>query len=102
MSRDDHEYHALLSTFRLYAGWLLACLLAVFAAGSYQQLRSLPVRFPILDEWMDSAMLRDVLLVTFLFLLLSSMHQLLRGGFWKGILLTAGGFALMVIWQLYG
>ena len=54
---DLREYHFLLSTLRLYAGWLLACLAVVYMLGTYQQLRILPYEVPMLDEWMDSPLI---------------------------------------------
>ena len=94
------EYHPLLDTLRLYAGWLLACLSAVFAVGSYQQLRSFPYRLSILDEWVQSPLIRQATFLTFLFLLLSSMHRLVGGGVWKGAGLGAMGFALLVVFRV--
>ena len=94
------EYHPLLDTFRLYAGWLFACLALVFAAGSYQSLRAFPVRFAILDEWVDSSMLLHATLVTFLFLLLSSVHRMMGRGVWKGVALTVLGFGLLVMFRM--
>lgn len=94
------EYHPLLNTLRLYAGWLLACLLVIYTFGSYQQLRALPFRFSILDEWMDSPMILNVTFVTFSFLLLSSVHQAMGRGFWRGVALAVIGFELLVIFRM--
>ena len=97
---EDSDYHPLLSTLRLYAGWLLACLAIVYALGTYQQLKVFPLRLDILDEWMDSPMLLNVTSVTFLFLMLSSVHQALGRGFWKGVFLTGAGFSILVVFQI--
>ena len=94
------DYHPLLDTLRLYAGWLLACLLTIFALGSYQQLRHLPLHLSILDEWMDSPLILQVTFITFLFLLLSSVHRAIGRGVWKGLALTALGFFLLVIFRV--
>ncbi len=89
---NDRDYHPLFVTLRLYAGWLLACLAVIYALGAYQQLRSLPVHFSILDEWTTSPMILNVTFTTFLFLLLSKIHELLGRGVWKGIGLAIVGF----------
>lgn len=97
---DQSEYHPLISTLRLYAGWLLACLFVAYTFGSYQQIRELPFRLAILDEWMDSDMILNAALVTFLFMLLSSVHQLVGRGFWKGLALVIVGFVLLVVFRM--
>lgn len=96
------EYHPLLDTLRLYAGWLLACLSAVFAVGSYQALRTLPVSNPLLAEWVESELIRNVTALCFLCLLLSSVHRRLRGGLWTGVALTLVGFAALAYFMAYG
>ena len=96
MSDQSHDYHPLIDTLRLYAGWLLACLFVIYAVGGYQQLRQFPFRLSILDEWTASPMILSVTLVTFLFLLLSSVHRVMGRGFWKGLALAVMGFGVMV------
>ncbi|NOS67419.1 MAG: hypothetical protein HOO67_03595 [Candidatus Peribacteraceae bacterium] len=100
--QDAHnsEYHPLISTLRLYAGWLLACLFTVYAFGVFQQIRALPFRLPLLDEWMDSPMILNSTLVTFLFLLLSSVHQIIGRGLWKGAMLAVIGFFALVVFRM--
>lgn len=97
---DQNDYHPLVSTLRLYAGWLLACLFFVYAFGTFQQLRALPFRLSLLDEWMDSPMILHATLVTFLFMLLSSIHQIAERGFWKGAALAVMGFGFLVVFRL--
>ena len=94
------HYHPLSHTLRLYAGWLLACLFVVFAFGSYQQLRTLPVRLDLLDEWMDSPAILQTTATTFLFLLLSSLHGVVGRGLWKGVALAVIGFAALVLLRM--
>ena len=96
MTNASREYHPLIDTLRLYAGWLLACLFVIYAVGGYQQLRQFPFRLSILDEWTASPMILSVTLVTFLFLLLSSVHRVMGRGFWKGLALAVMGFGVMV------
>lgn len=93
------EYHPLLDTLRLYAGWLLACLFTIYAAGGYQQLRQLPFRLSILDDWIASPTILHATLVTFLFMLLSNIHRALGKGFWNGMGLAVIGFALLVFFR---
>lgn len=95
-------YHPLLDTLRLYAGWLLTCLTVVFAFGSYQALRTLPVSNPLLAEWVESPMIRNVAALCFLFLLLSSIHRRMRGGLWTGVTLACSGFAALAFFMANG
>ena len=93
------DYHPLLDTLRLYAGWLLACLSMIFALGSYQELRRLPLSIPIVNDWVESPMILQVAFMTFLFLLLSSIHRAAGRGLWKGVTLTIIGFFLLVLFR---
>lgn len=96
---SDHEYHPLLDTLRLYAGWLFALLFVVFSVGIFQQTRELPWEFPLLDEWVASPLILQVSLLTFLFLLLSTVHRLVGRGMWKGLALAIIGFALFAFFR---
>ena len=101
MTPDDTEYYPLGDTARLYAGWLLAFLLALYAAAGLQWTRSLPFHITILEDWLFSGAIRNVTFFTFLFLLLSTIHRLLSGGIWKGIGLAIVGFALMAAFMAF-
>jgi hypothetical protein len=92
----EKDYYPLSDTLRIYAGWLTAILFLVYALGSYQQLRNLPFRLDVLDEWVESPLLLRVTFVCFIYLALSSLHRALGRGIWKGILLAAIGFVLLV------
>ncbi|MBI2635865.1 hypothetical protein HYW84_00890 [Candidatus Peregrinibacteria bacterium] len=96
---QEKDYHPLTETLRLYAGWLVACLFAIYAAGSYQHIRQLPFRISTLDEWIASPVILQTSLAAFLFLMLGSVHQAAGKGVWKGIGLTAIGFALLVVFR---
>ncbi len=96
---SDTQYYPLLETLRLYAGWLLACLSAVYVAGSYQELRHLPFHLDILKEWIESGTILQVTVLTFIFLLLSSVHSAIGKGFWKGVALAVLGFLTVVIFK---
>lgn len=95
----DTQYHPLIDTLRLYAGWLLACLSAVYIAGSYQELRHLPFHLDILKEWVDSATILQVTVTTFVFLLLSAVHRAVGKGVWRGVALAVLGFLALVIFK---
>ncbi len=96
----EQEYHPLLDTLRLYAGWLLACLSVIYVFGSYQELRHLPFDIPIAREWVESSLILHVTATTFLFLMLSSIHQAVRRGTWKGIALAIFGFLLLIVFRV--
>lgn len=89
---ESVSYAPLLETLRLYAGWLLACLLLILSLGSYQMLRHLPWQIALLDEWVRSPLILRVTVIAFLFLLLSNVHRATGRGLWKGIGLTILGF----------
>ncbi len=93
-------YHPLIDTLRLYAGWLLAILFLIYAAGSYQLLKKLPVHSELLHEWITSSLILHVTAVTFLFLMLSSLHRAMGRGLWKGLILMLLGFGLLVLFRL--
>lgn len=96
---QENEYHPLLETFRLYAGWLLACMAVIYAVGSYQQARVLPFHSDLLQEWLESALILHVTFTAFIFLLLGSVHRGIGGGAWKGILLAIAGFLLIAFFR---
>ena len=100
MRVSETEYYPIVDTLRLYAGWLLAFLAVIFAAGSYQHLRILPFEASIIDEWSESGLLLQVTFLTFLFLLFSEIHRALGRGLWKGLFLTMIGFVLFVAFRV--
>jgi hypothetical protein len=95
----ESGYLPLSDTLRIYAGWLLAFLFVIFAAGSYQYLRALPLENELLSDWVTSQLVLNVAATTFTFLLLSSLHRALGKSVWLGILCTAIGFALIVLFR---
>ena len=97
---DTSKYHPLSSTFRLYAGWLLAWLSIVYVLGYYQALRTLPIQLTIVQEWFESTLILQVTLTTFIFLLMSSVYEAVGRGLWKCLLLAAIGFGLLVLFRI--
>ena len=95
--KPGKEYYPLSDTLRLYAGWLLAWYLAIYAIGWYQQTRSLPLHLPIIDELFRSSLIFGFTLATFLLLLLSSVHRAIGRGLVAGALLTVLGIVLWTV-----
>lgn len=66
--------------------------------GYYVRVRDVPFPVPIVEGLLLSPLVFNFLLATFLFLLLSSVHRLLRGGILKGLVFAALGITLF--WAL--
>jgi ABC-type amino acid transport system permease subunit len=94
------DYAPLIDTLRIYAGWLLACLGTVFALGTHGITHKSTWIPAILMEWVRSPLILQVTFLTFMFLLLSSIHRLLGRGLWKGISLIVTGFVLIVLFRI--
>jgi hypothetical protein len=90
-AKKPSVYAPLLETIRLYAGWLLAWYVLVFALGGYQATKTLPFDVPLVYGLAQSPLVLTFAFATFLFLLLSSLARALHGG--KGM-----GVVLGVIW----
>lgn len=93
------QYHPFLETLRLYAGWLAAWYVLIFAFGSYQMLRERPLGIPYLEELFLSKTVLSLAFTAFLFLTLSSIHRRLRRGVLLGVVLTiVGAGVLFLFW----
>lgn len=92
------SYSPLVSTLRLYAGWLLAWYGLVIALGYYVHVRDVPFEVPLVQGLFLSPLVFAFLLATFLFLLLSSIHHFLKGGALKGLLFA--GVGIGAFWML--
>lgn len=68
-------YFPLLETLRLYAGWLLAWYALVYAVGSYQFLKELPVRIPYAESLFLSPLVLSFTFAAYLFLLATSIYK---------------------------
>ena len=68
-------YFPLLETLRLYAGWLLAWYCLVYAVGSYQYTRPLPLRIPYAESLFLSPLVLSFTFGAFLFLFLSGIYK---------------------------
>lgn len=90
-------YHSIVSTLRLYAGWLLAWYGLFVAVGYYATYRSLPWDIPFVQAFYVSPLIFSFTVSIFLFLLLSQLHRTLRGKLMLGVLLSVVGIGLIVI-----
>ena len=98
-TESARDYYPLSDTIRLYCGWLLAFLSAIYAVGAYQSLRGLPWESPLIAEWFESPLILHAAFLAFLYLLLSSVHRLLGRGLWSGLLLMILGFFLFALFK---
>ncbi len=87
------SYHSLLTTLRLYAGWLLAWYGLFVALGYYVSVRALPWDIPFVQAFYESSLIFSFVVAIFLFLLMSAMHRALGGRLFGGIALTIVGIA---------
>ncbi|OGJ54006.1 hypothetical protein A3D11_04640 [Candidatus Peribacteria bacterium RIFCSPHIGHO2_02_FULL_49_16] len=84
----------ILTTLRIYAGWLLAWYALVFVLGAYQLTKRLPFELPYVDSLIQSPLLPRFAFGAFLFLLFTTIHLSWNRGIFKGILLTMLGMAV--------
>ncbi|MCK5015703.1 MAG: hypothetical protein KAS32_01410 [Candidatus Peribacteraceae bacterium] len=96
------QYYPLIDTLRLYAGWLLAWYVLVYAIGAYQHTRKLPFSIPYVEALLPpySSIVFACTLSAFLFLLLSSIYKALRGGIARGISLSLFGVAVFFLYRI--
>ena len=85
------KYLPLLSTLRLYAGWLLAWYALFVALGYYSTVRSLPFEIPLVMSFYASPLIYSVTLAVFLFLACSALHKAIQGKMISGLVLTISG-----------
>ena len=97
--KEPREYHPLSETLRLYAGWLLAWYLIIYAIGSYQLTRTLPFELPFVAELFFSPLVLSFAVAAFLFLMLSSVYRRLGRRRILGLLLTVGGVLLFLAYR---
>lgn len=91
-------YHAITTTLRLYAGWLLAWYGLFVAVGYYATVRKLPWDIPFVQAFFVSPLIFSFTVAIFLFLMLSEIHRILKGRLILGCtfaLLGAGCFFLI-------
>lgn len=93
LKTTSSPYLSLLSTLRLYAGWLLAWYAVFVACGYYVHGRSLPFTIPFVEAFYLSSFMYSITVATFMFLLLSTIHRTRGGSIISGVLLTIAGIA---------
>lgn len=93
-------YFPLLDTLRLYAGWLLAWYCLVYAVGSYQFMRDLPIRIPYADSLFLSPLVLSFTFAAYLFLLFSGWY--VSWGRKKAVaaVLLVAGIALFLVYRM--
>lgn len=99
-SPDVVEYIPLIDTLRLFAGWLLAWYAVVYLLGAYQLTGKISSELPFLQSLFESWLVLRFAFITFLFLLLTSIHRAWGRGTGKGLLLAAIGVVLYSIFHV--
>ena len=97
---EARAYFPLLDTLRLYAGWLLAWYCLVYAVGSYQFMRELPVRIPYADSLFLSPLVLSFTFAAYLFLLLSGWYVSAGRKKPVAIVLLAVGVGLFLLYRM--
>jgi hypothetical protein len=90
------DYYPLLTTLRLYGGWLLAWYGLFVALGYYAHVRTMPWSIPFVEAFFLSPLIFSFTVAIFLFLLLTSIHRAIHGKLISGALLTIVGVAAFV------
>lgn len=100
-ARKAADYYPLFDTLRLYAGWLLAWYVAIYALGAYQVTRRLPVELSLVEELFFSPLILHFAVAAYLFLTLSSLHRLLRRNRLAAVGLWVLGILLFLVFRTY-
>lgn len=95
-SEAHQAYHPLMSTLRLYAGWLLAWYGLFVALGYYAHVRSLPWVLPFVEAFFVSPLIFSFIVAIFLFLLLGGIHRAAQGHWMSRIVLGLLGIGAFV------
>lgn len=90
------HYFSLISTIRLYAGWLLAWYALFVALGYYSHVRTLPWNIPFVEAFYLSPLIFTFVVAIFLFLILTSLKRALGGGIFTGFVFTILGIGALV------
>ncbi|GEM_PF-434609 len=90
------RYFPLISTIRLYAGWLLAWYALFVALGYYSHVRTLPWNIPFVEAFYLSPLIFTFVVAIFLFLMLTSLKRALGGGIFTGFVFTILGIGALV------
>lgn len=93
-------YFPITDTFRLYAGWLLAGYFVAYILGQYQLTKPLPFQIPYVLAFLYSPLILSFTLAAFLYLLITSIHKQIKGGFWSGVLLSILAIGAFVLFRI--
>ncbi|HVW66100.1 MAG TPA: hypothetical protein VHA78_00010 [Candidatus Peribacteraceae bacterium] len=99
MKAEEKTYMPLVDTLRLFAGWLLAWYGLIYLLGDLQSRPHSPLALPFIDALFTSSLVLRFTFGTFLFLLLTSVHQWLGRGIGKGITLTIIGVIVFMLFH---
>ncbi len=94
------SYAPVLDTFRLYAGWLCAWYVAIFALGSLSYLDRLPSRIDLLEDLIVSPTIINFCFGAFLFLLLTSLYKKLHANIPTGMIFGIAWLSTLLIFRL--
>jgi hypothetical protein len=89
-----YTYLPLVTTLRMYCGWILVFLLPLYGIGVPLLLRKPGTYF--FSAWIASEVFKDIACTAFLFLLGTSLHRLVRGEIIMGLFLTICGLAVLL------
>ncbi len=94
-------YAPLSETLQLYAGWLLAWYLLVYALGAYQATRALPFRIPFVEALLPpySSITLAFAVASFFLLLFHGVYTATGKKRLTGVLLAIIGIAALVLYQ---
>ncbi len=101
LQRTDspHLYFPFLETIRLYAGWLMAWYLGIYALGYYQQSRGLPFALTYIENLYKSPLVLSFTLGAFIFLLITTLHRALGRGKILGVILFLLGIGIFLLYR---
>ena len=99
-SSKETAYFPLYETLRLYAGWLLAWYCLVYAVGSYQFIKDLPIHVPYAESLFLSPLVLSFTFGAYLFLLLSGIYKTVGKKKFSGIVLTVIGIAIFLLYRM--
>ncbi len=97
IAATSERYYPLTVTLRLYAGWLLAWYGLCIIIGYYAVARSLPWDIPFVKAFFLSPLVFRFIAALILFLVLTSLHQRMKGKLLSGIILSVAGIGLLYL-----
>ncbi|MCB9808503.1 hypothetical protein H6770_04595 [Candidatus Peribacteria bacterium] len=96
----ESVYFPFYETLRLYAGWLLAWYCLVYAVGSYQFIKELPIHIPYAESLFLSPLVLSFTFGAYLFLLLSGVYKMLGKKKKIGLILFLVGVAVFILYRM--